>query len=647
MPRPPSRVDAQVSPSERPSPDHVYNVSNAKDAQNAMAMARRQIASRGPLSTAGANVGARPARASSSGPSAGRAPRQGSVEVTRTPVFAYLKVQQGVFLWFQMVSVCFLSCQIFQIISSRFFESALPNEVYGLNQYARAFAAAGLGELDAISKLSETEALDFLEHLRIYPGHKLRLLRAVECLRHASSEKRDAAQMLEDDAALQRLCSQKESLSKEKAEAENESKRCQEENRRLLELVREQSAQLQKERDRVMELEDLVRGQTEQVQFLASQLHALVQAGGQEKVTELFESFRRNGESKESQGDFILIEPAEHLAKVPRARSNSDSALESPSSSPGTVGSYGALEGYGPRQPFVHDSVGQSARSKLAKSMEIPSNVEVDNLTKCLATALHNKIILSVGRPRPHNASIESLAACSIFLEPVCKEILERQGRERENAIPVGSDMASLGTPLSSLCSPLGSKASDLRDSQNPDRPCHPFNAIAIRRIPNKWDIYDFLELVIRCLEVHAEVSVVTLVYLERFCGMSGVAFTPDNWQRLTITAMMLASKVWYDESYENIDFAERFDLYTLNEINTFERIFLKCVSYDMSVKTVQYAETYFFLRTLGAKDSPEFTLQPLDDLGALRLQERCLAKQIEFKKRYTGDDDFSVTTAF
>ena len=64
--------------------------------------------------------------------------------------------------------------------------------------------------------------------------------------------------------------------------------------------------------------------------------------------------------------------------------------------------------------------------------------------------------------------------------------------------------------------------------------------------------------------------SVVTLVYLERFCGMSGVSFTPDNWQRLTITAMMLASKVWYDESYENVEFAEKFNLYSLNEINTF-----------------------------------------------------------------------------
>lgn len=513
VPRPPSRVETSTETRESragPSPDHVYNVSNARDAQHCLA---RRPVPRGPLGAAGA-VSTKPVRAASSGPSAGRAPtsRQGSVEVTKTPVFAYLKV-------------------------------------YGLNQYARAFAAAGLSELDAISKLSETEALDFLEQLRIYPGHKLRLLRAVECLRHAvGADRRDAAQMLEDDAALQRLNSQREELCREKAEAENESKRCQEENRRLLELVHKQAAQLQKERDRVMDLEDLVRTQTEQVQFLASQLHAMAEAGGPERVSQLFDSFR-NGTGRCSV-DSEDWQSAPHLSREGsfqdgprgqagnRIRCNSDSLLDSPFSSSQEVFSH-APSGYCPPsiRSFALSTPGQSARSKLAKSMEIPSNLEVDNLIRCLATALHNKIILSVGKPRPHAASVECLAACSIFLEPACKQILERGWPGFES---MDSELDAL-SPSLSLCSSKQRVTAD--SSSKPRLPSHPFNAIAIRRIPNKWDIYDFLELVIRCLEVDAEVSVVTLVYLERFCGMSGVSFTPDNWQRLTITAMMLASK--------------------------------------------------------------------------------------------------------
>ena len=607
-PRPPSRIAdshvSQVSPARdasargRPSPEAVYSVSNARDArdvQTAVGRSRPAGPARGPLGAAGASVSTKPARAASSGPGVGRSGAHGGNEVNRTPTFAYLRL-------------------------------------YGLNQYARAFVAAGFHDLETIGRLSETEVLDFLESLRVYPGHKLRLLRAIECLRHAvlGADRREE-QMLEDDAALQRLCSQNSELTRGKVEAENESKKWQQESRRLLEVIRDQGAELQKQRDKVLELEELVQAQTEQVDFLTSQLHALAQAAGPETLNDMFQSHKGRG------ADWGLRDTESPQPDLPvRARAFSDSdSLTMPT----------------PLGGYLHEPPVEPPRAKFAKSMEIPSaNAEVDNLIRCLATALQNKVILSVGKPRPHTGSVECLAACAIFLEPVCKDMLEKQVRPRDacgEGFPCNEN-SDFGTPLSSMCSPLMSKESSAQASESLNKPSHPFNSIAVRRIPNKWDIYDFLELVIHALEVHPEVSVVTLVYLDRFCETSGIALTPDNWQRLTITAMMLASKVWYDESYENVDFAQKFDLYSLAEINTFERIFLKCVSYDMSVKAVQYAQTYFFLRTLGAKDSVEFTLQPLDEVGESKLQERCLAKQVEFKRRYLGDGkDFCVTTAF
>ena len=634
-PRPPSRIaesqPSQVSPEARdardanslascargrPSPEAVYSVSNARDARDVQTAIGRRPA-RGPLGAAGVSVSAKPARAASSGPSAGRvSSARGGSEVNRTPTFAYLRV-------------------------------------YGLNQYARAFVAAGFHDLETIGRLSETEVLDFLESLRIYPGHKLRLLRAIECLRHAAhGADRREEQMLEDDAALQRLCSQNSELTREKVEAENESKKWQQENRRLLEVVREQGAELQRQRDRVLELEELVQTQTEQVDFLTSQLHAFAQAAGPETLNGMFQSDFQGRKSDKGETDWRIDSDSPHSPRLAREHEGNEGNEGRPRAFSDSDSLTLPLEGFQlPEQtssPFTQATRAQ--RAKFAKSMEIPSNTEVDNLIRCLATALQNKVILSVGKSRPHTSSAECLAACAIFLEPVCKEMLEKQARPRDSRGDGGDafnndDFGSFGTPLSSMCSPLMSKASaEVPDLNKPS----PFNSIAVRRIPNKWDIYDFLELVINALEVHPEVSVVTLVYLDRFCEMSGMSLTPDNWQRLTITAMMLASKVWYDESYENLDFAQKFDLYSLNEINTFERIFLKCVCYDMSVKAVKYAQTYFFLRTLGAKDSTEFTLQPLDEAGESKLQERCLAKQVEFKRRYLGDGkDFTVTTAF
>merc|ERR1711972_597834 len=192
-----------------------------------------------------------------------------------------------------------------------------------------------------------------------------------------------------------------------------------------------------------------------------------------------------------------------------------------------------------------------------------------------------------------------------------------------------------------SFCSPLMSKAGasgsvGLMDSMG--KPVDPLNSIAVRMVPNKWDIYAWLRDVMVNFRLEPEVSVITLFYLDRFSEVCGVALTPDSWQRLTITSMMLASKVWNDESFENVEFAQLCPFYTLDEINTFERTFLKCVGYNMSVKGSEYAKTYFLLRTLGAKDAAEFGLEPLDAPRASRLAERCLEKQLEFKERYPHD---------
>jgi hypothetical protein len=267
-------------------------------------------------------------------------------------------------------------------------------------------------------------------------------------------------------------------------------------------------------------------------------------------------------------------------------------------------------------------SMAMPPRAKMAQSLdsaqvrECLAGFDVDHIIRCLATALHNKIILSVAKPRPHSkASGDHITACAIYVDPSCLGQLERLAEAaKENLLA----------------------STDLRDTLG--KPVHPLNAIAMRNVPNKWDIYGYLRDVMVNFRLEPEVSVITLFYLDRFSELSGVAMTPDNWHRLTISAMMLASKVWNDESFENVEFAQLCPLYTLDEINTFERTFLTCVGYNMSVKGSEYAKTYFLLRTLGAKDSADFGLEPMNELRASRLSERCLEKQIEFRERYPDD---------
>jgi len=630
-----SECSTDVPRSGRPSPDpaRVYGVSQVQDARRAYPGGRAGA----PPAVPGSVGGSRPSRSSSASRSVAAAagaavvagkPGAAAGGEARDSVFAYLKV-------------------------------------YGLNQYARAFAEVGYGDLEAIGRLSETEALEFLERLRVYPGHRLRLLRAIDCLRHAAAgaERKDAAQLLEDDAALGRLCAQNEELSKEKHEAQGENEKLQEDNQRLLSVVQQQDAQIHKHQSRIGELEEMVQAQTEQVNFLMMQLQNVAQESAT-RQSELFRSYR--GAFEDTQNDWadaqsielpdVTQHPGDGDGGQERARAYTQEdfaraqAAASAAHSAAQRAPASAVSGLGSESPlFAHqrrfaDATGAGdaqasfsppGRSKHAQTLdsaqvrECLAGFDVDHIIRCLAAALQNKVITAVGKSRPHVAPPERTQACSIFLEPACLERLERVHAQQLAKLP-GADGT---TPLSSLAV---SGSADLRDSMG--KPVDALNAVAVRAVPGKWDVYGFLRDVMVNFRLEPEVSVVTLHYLERFHELSGIALTPDNWRRVVITAMMLASKVWNDESFENIEFAQLCPLYTIDEINTFERIFLKSVGYNMSMKGSEYAKTYFLLRTLGAKDAADFGLEPLDNVRASRLQERCLEKQLEFRERYPED---------
>jgi hypothetical protein len=518
--------------------------------------------------------------------------------------------------------------------------------IFNLGQYARAFLEVGLTELEAIARLTEGGALELLERLRVYPGHRLRLLRAMDVLRNAvlSQEIQEAAQLLEE-----KLCAENKEMQQEKEEATDQNRRLQAENESLVAQIRQQDASLQKARGRVKELEDMVQGQTEQVSFLAQQLQAIAERGGPKKQEELFKSYRESVDLDKDDDwaaakkiqlpgpeDVGTID-GESLLRLQIANQlNADFPGGTSPTLPQARGGARPEKTAAP-QPQAMQTTFPPQPSRLAQTLDSAKvkeclvGFDVDHIVQCLATAIQNKIILSTAKRRPHQATKDCLSACAIFLEDSSRKKLLQPGAPSD-LLQQGSDLSS----SLSFCSALMSRASPgatLVDSLG--KPVDPLNDVAVRTVPGKWDIYNFLRDVMLGFRLQPEVSVVTLFYLDRFSEKSGVAMTPDNWQRLTIAAMMLASKVWDDESFENAEFAQLCPLYTIDEINTFERVFLKSVGYCMACKGSEYAKTYFTLRTLGAKDNPDFALQPLDQVRASRLTERCLEKQVEFRERY------------
>ena len=69
---------------------------------------------------------------------------------------------------------------------------------------------------------------------------------------------------------------------------------------------------------------------------------------------------------------------------------------------------------------------------------------------------------------------------------------------------------------------------------------------------------------------------------------------TPSNWRKITFTALVLGSKIWDDESFENHNFAKVFPTFDVDDVNEMERMFLERIEYDLSIPSGDYAKYYF-----------------------------------------------------
>lgn len=154
---------------------------------------------------------------------------------------------------------------------------------------------------------------------------------------------------------------------------------------------------------------------------------------------------------------------------------------------------------------------------------------------------------------------------------------------------------------------------------------------------PNEQEIHNFSKNMIIRGQLEKECSIICLIYIERFIQMANTNLTERNWKKLLFVTLMLASKVWDDESYENNNFAQAFTLFSLREINTIESTLLTLIDYNVGIKNSEYAKYYFILRSLSGQKCRSFPLKPLDVEVVRRLQSNS-AKAEQYLKETRGD---------
>ena len=93
--------------------------------------------------------------------------------------------------------------------------------------------------------------------------------------------------------------------------------------------------------------------------------------------------------------------------------------------------------------------------------------------------------------------------------------------------------------------------------------------------VPTLEELYYYCKYVIISGRMEKEIPILGLIYLEKFFTMTGILMTGKNWKRLTLISLILASKIWDDDSLENVHFPQVMSDITVKEIAGIEAIFL------------------------------------------------------------------------
>lgn len=160
-----------------------------------------------------------------------------------------------------------------------------------------------------------------------------------------------------------------------------------------------------------------------------------------------------------------------------------------------------------------------------------------------------------------------------------------------------------------------------------------------IREVPTLEYIYSFLKQVFEVGQFNPECCVIMLVYINRLIGVTTIPLTQGNWKPVTITALVLAQKVWEDTPLINADFSILYPALNVKEINALERKFLDLLEFKLSVPPSLYAQYYFELRSICKESShlqpvSQPTLDRLDGTARVHLSEQYQKHKHYYRKR-------------
>eukprot|EP01127_Copromyxa_protea_P003194 TRINITY_DN13054_c0_g1_i1.p1 TRINITY_DN13054_c0_g1~~TRINITY_DN13054_c0_g1_i1.p1 ORF type:complete len:275 (+),score=46.93 TRINITY_DN13054_c0_g1_i1:41-826(+) len=120
---------------------------------------------------------------------------------------------------------------------------------------------------------------------------------------------------------------------------------------------------------------------------------------------------------------------------------------------------------------------------------------------------------------------------------------------------------------------------------------------------PNKSQIHRFISDLIVDHKVVAECGVMAIAYLDRYLALvAGACIHTKNIFPLVTTAIILATKVYEDDSVFNEDFLPTVSFFSSKDLSEMEKLFLSQLDFRVNIKASVYAQYFFEI----CKLSPE-----------------------------------------
>ena len=127
-------------------------------------------------------------------------------------------------------------------------------------------------------------------------------------------------------------------------------------------------------------------------------------------------------------------------------------------------------------------------------------------------------------------------------------------------------------------------------------------NSIPAKRLmesPDPQTIFEFCANIMLLTKIEKESIIVALIYIERLIFNTGLLINSRNWRKIIFTALIMASKIWDDDSLENLHFSQIFTHLKIGEINLLERNFMEMINYNLFIKFSEFMKYYFALKDM------------------------------------------------